>query len=112
MKRIGIFLVVALFTGVAWTSTAHAAASWFKVNVDMVGMGSVGATEFIEYRLTEVGNSPTFTFKRFLTLLSTVKKPMLAAALTAMAAGLPIFVFTDPDDGSSPEIIRLLLVKS
>ncbi len=109
MKRINMFLAVFLLVAIAWPSTANAALKFFKVNVDIVGMITVGGTEVVQYRLTEVGNSPTFTFQRFLTITSTVKKAMLATALTAMAAGLPVVVFTDPDDGASPEVFRLLV---
>ncbi len=109
MKRIGMFLAVVLLVAIAWPSTANAALGWFKVKVDIVGMISSGATEIVQYRLTEVGNSPTFTFQRFLTVTSTVKKAMLATALTAVAADLPVFVLTDPADGAAPEVFRLLV---
>lgn len=109
MRRIGMFLAVALFIAAAWTSTANAALGWFKVNVDVVGMIALDSLTFVEYRLTEVGNSPAFTRKAFITFQSPIKKEVLATALTALATGLPVFVLTDPDDGAFPEVFRLLV---
>ena len=106
MRRIGMFLAVALFIGAGWTSTANAALGFFKVNVDLVGLVS---ENLLEFRLTDTKATPAFTFKRFKTTSSPVKKAMLATALTAMAAGVPVFVLTDPDDGIVPEVFRIYL---
>ena len=107
MRRIGAILAVAVLLSMTWLSTANAAPGWFKVTVDSVGMQTVNTLGF---RLTHVSGSPEFTFKRFMNI-SDLKKEFLATALNTMAADLPLFVFTDPDDGTVPEVLQLFLTK-
>lgn len=105
MKRIGMILTVVLLVGMAWTSSANAAPSWFKVTIDMVG---IQTPTLLGLRLTHIGG--TFTNQRF-KHSGPIPKEMLATALTAFAIDSPIFVFTDPLDGMVPEILQLIIAK-
>ena len=107
MKRIGTILAVTVLLCMTWISTANAVPSFFTVTVELVGMAKEGRLVF---RLTHVSDTPEFTSKRF-KHTSVLQREFLATALTAMAANLPVAVFTDPDDGNVPEIFRLYLTK-
>ena len=106
MKRIGMFLAVAILVGTAWTPTANAAATFFRVKVDLVGMVS---PTLLEFRLTDITGG-TFTNKRF-RYISDVKKEVLATALTAFSLDSPVLVLTDPDSGVVPDILLFFISK-
>ena len=52
MKRIGMFLAVAILVGTAWTSAVHAATAWYTCEITAIGLSSVG-TLFVQ--LTDLG---------------------------------------------------------
>ena len=106
MKRIGMFLAVAILVGTVWTPTANAAATFFRVKVDLVGMVR---SNFLEFRLTDIIGG-TFANKRFKNT-SDIKKEILAAALTAFSLDSPVWVLTDPDSELVPEILAFFISK-
>ena len=108
MKRFGQLLTVALFASALWTSSANAAADWYKVQVSFAGMAS---PTLLTLRLTDTGGA--FTLKDFKNT-SDIKKEMLASALTAFALESNVWVFTDTDPGTggpTPEIIFFYITK-
>ena len=107
MKRIGMILAAAMLVGMAWTPTANAEPTFFKVNVDLVGMVS---PTILEFRLTDIIPGGTFTNQRFQTT-SDIVKENLAIALTAFAIDSPIWVLTDPAVGEVPDILLLFVSK-
>lgn len=107
MKRIGMFLAVAILVGTAWTPTANAEPIFFKVNVELVGMVS---PTILEFRLSDILPGGTFTNKRFQDSSDIVRED-LAIALTAFALDSPMWVLTDPAIGAVPEILLLFIAK-
>ena len=109
MRQVGKILVaVFVLTAVwGWSATANAAPSFFKVTVDLVGQQT---PTILGFRFTHDVASPVFTFKRF-QYTGLLQKEFLAVTLTAIAANLPVFVFTDPAAGGVPEILLMFLQK-
>ncbi len=105
MKRIGMFLAVAVLVGTAWIPAANAAPKFFKVKVDSVGMAT---PTLLLMRLSDVKG--TFKNKRFKST-RLIRKEILATALTAFALDSPVRVLTDVNAGPVPEILRLFITK-
>ncbi len=92
MRHFAKVLVVAVFVSMVWTSSAHAAATWFKCTVIVAGMPT---TNQVLIQLTDLAADPAFTAKTFAGTTANVKE-MLAIALVAMSANLPVWVYGDP----------------
>ena len=98
MKEIGKVLAVALFVSTVWMSPAHAAAAWFKCEVEQAGMPT---SSMVVIRFTHLADVPAFTDKTFVATSENVKE-IFATALTAISANLPVWIFADPDLATPP----------
>ena len=107
MKRIGMFLVVAILVGTAWVSAAQAATAWYSCTVNAIGLSS-GGTLFIQ--LTDLGGGAAFTTKYFVGPIQ-ITNQMLAIALTAFAGDLKVLVNTDITAGTFPTLNNMYLLK-
>ena len=107
MKRIGMFLAVAILVGTAWVSAAQAAPAWYSCTVNAIGLSS-GGTLFIQ--LTDLGGGAAFTTKYFVGP-SAITKEMLATGLTAVSSDLNVLVNTDITAGTFPTLNNMYLLK-
>ena len=107
MKRIGMFLAVAILVGTAWVSVAQAATAWYSCTVNAIGLSS-GGTLFIQ--LTDLGAGNAFTNKYFVGP-SLITKEMLATGLTAVSSDLNVLVNTDITAGTFPTLNNMYLLK-
>ena len=105
MKRTGMILAAAMLVGLAWTSSANAARSFFVCQVHAAGMSIGGA---LMINLTEVDGAPAFANKWF-TTIDLTKKEMLATVLTALATGQNLWVAVDPLESGFPVIDTVFL---
>ncbi len=106
MRQIAKVLVVAVLVSMVWTSSAHAAAAWFKCEVLLAGMPT---PDELFIRLKNLGPSPAFTSKAFVGTSANAKE-MFATALVAMSADLAVWVFVDADV-AFPPIAGVFLTK-
>ena len=106
MRQVGKVLAVALLLTAFASNTAHATAGWFNVKVEKAGMES-GGRVFI--RLTDTAAFPAFTGKWSMAS-DTIKKEILAIALTAITGDFLVEVHLDPDL-SIPVINVMYLIK-
>ena len=106
MKRIGRFLVAALFASAVWTSSAQAVEGFFIVNLEMVGAQDQGETYVL---LSDAAGTPTFTSTWF-RVVSPIKTEALAMALTVIATDSQILVEADPDASPIALVLRFFVI--
>ena len=99
MRRIGIIAVTAMFLGMAWVSTARAASDWFIAEVLAVGVATSGKPAI---QLSDTDSLPAFTKTWFLMTEDPNKE--LAIGLTALSAGLDVWIYVDLDTAGAPTI--------
>ena len=107
MRQIGKILAVAIFVSVALTSVVKAELRWYVVEVNAAG---IAPTNNVAMQLSDTSSAPEFTNDWF-RATPTLKKEMLATALTAISANLTVWVYTDASAPGSSEILGLYLRK-
>ena len=107
MKKVGMVFAVTLFVSVAWASTAHAGAAWYKAEVIRAGP-AISGTIFIN--LSDTDASPAFRRKWF-KAADNIKKEMLATAFTAISLDLVVRIYADLDELGSPMIRSMYMRK-
>ena len=93
-------IAVGLLTLVSF-SPVQAAPQWFTAEVLATGIASNGSVTILL-----VDTAGAFEAKWFLSE-ATIRKELLATALTALSADLTVFAFLDPDAPGTPDVFDL-----
>ena len=103
-------MIICIFTAlmlVVFAAPAMAAAKFYNVTVDMIGVADHNDDGLI--MLSDTSNTPAFTNKWF-TIDGAIRNEMLSIALVAVSTGLVVKVKTDVDEGKKPELDIMYLV--
>lgn len=108
MRQVKTILAIALLLTGVWSTAAQAELGFFTCEVKAAGKFSENAV-FI--RLTDTANEPAFTNKWFRAKAG-IGNEMLAAALSALTADIPVSIHADPAEKGFPELNQLYLWKN